>query len=410
MQQFLEDSRIIEPLHQGPLTEHFGSYILLLKQQGYSRSSAQAQILLISRFSQWLERNGIETCTVDACTLQRFLRDYKRKRRVRSGDAAALARFLVLLRQKQAVPNPQPAPVSAQRRVTAKFQRYLVQERKLSQGTSAYCVRFAYRFLCERFKQGGVKLGCIRAADVTSFIQRHAHQHSPGYAKLLVTSLRSFFRHLHHRGVIATDLAACVPTVPSWSFSALPKLLPVGVVSRVLKNCDRQTPLGRRDYAILLLLARLGLRTCEVASLNLEDIDWDTGQIRVCGKGGESASLPLPADVGEALATHLRSGRPCCTSRRVFIRNRAPFTEFASPVAISCLARNALKKAGLDSTRRGAHLFRHTLATNLLRQGCSLDEIGELLRHRSPNTTAIYAKVDLDALRTLALPWPGGGQ
>lgn len=177
MQQFFEDSRIIEPLHQGPLTKHFGSYILLLKQ--HSRSSAQAQILLISRFSQWLERNGIETCTVDACTLQRFLRDYKRKRRVRSGDAAALARFLVLLRQKQAVPNPQPAPVSAERRVTAKFQRYLVQERKLSQGTSAYCVRFAYRFLCERFKQGGVKLGCLRAADVTSFIQRHAHQHSP---------------------------------------------------------------------------------------------------------------------------------------------------------------------------------------------------------------------------------------
>jgi hypothetical protein len=171
MQQFFEDSRIIEPLHQGPLTEHFGSYILLLKQQGYSRSSAQAQILLISRLSQWLERNGIETCTVDACTLQRFLRDYKRKRRVRSGDAAALARFLVLLRQKQAVPDPQPAPVSAQRRVTAKFQRYLVQERKLSQGTSAYCVRFAYRFLCERFKQGGVKLGCIRASTYL----RHGH-------------------------------------------------------------------------------------------------------------------------------------------------------------------------------------------------------------------------------------------
>jgi site-specific recombinase XerD len=410
MQQFFKDSRIIERLHQEPLSEHLGSYASLLKQQGYARASAQSQILLVSRFSQWLERNGIDTYTVDERALQRFLQDYKRKRKVRDGDAAALARFLVLLRQKHAAPNPLPVPVSAQQRVAAKFERYLLQDRKLSQGTSAYYIRFAHRFLCERFKQGGVKLACIRAADVTSFIQRHAHQHSPGYAKLLVTSLRSFFRHLRHRGAIATDLAACVPTVPSWSFSALPKFLSVGVVSRVLKNCDRQTPLGRRDYAILLLLARLGLRTCEVASLNLEDIGWDIGQIRVCGKGGESASLPLPADVGEALATHLRSGRPCCTSRRVFIRHRAPFTDFASPVAISCLVRNSLKKAGFDSTRRGAHLFRHTLATNLLRKGCSLDEIGELLRHRSPNTTAIYAKVDLVALRTLALPWPGGGQ
>jgi len=410
MQQFVKYSHTIERLNQGSLSEHIGLCASLLKQQGYSQALVQSRMLLINRFSRWLERNGIGTYRIDACTLQRFLRDYKRKRRVRHGDAAALARFLVLLRQRQAAPNPQPKPVSAQQRVTARFERYLLQERKLSQGTAAYYVRFAHRFLCERFKQGGVNLACIRAADVMGFIQHRAHQHSPGYAKLLVTSLRSFFRHLQQRGAIATDLGACVPTVPSWSFATLPKFLPVGIVRRVLKNCDRQTSLGRRDYAILLLLARLGLRACEVASLNLEDIDWDTGQIRVCGKGGESSPLPLPADVGKALATYLWRGRPCCASRRVFIRNRAPFTEFAGPVAISCLVRNSLKKAGLDSKRRGAHRFRHTLATNLLRQGCSLDEIGELLRHRSPNTTAIYAKVDLVALRTLALPWPGGAQ
>lgn len=410
MQQFVKHSRTIEHLHQGSLSKYIGLCASLLQQQGYSQALVQSRILLISRFSQWLERNGIETYTTETCTLQRFLRDYKRKRRVRPGDAAALARFLVLLRQRQAAPNPPPMSISAQQRVIARFERYLVQERKLSPGTAAYYVRFTHRFLCERFKHGGVNLACIRASDVTGFIQHRAHQHSPGYAKLLVTSLRSFFRHLQHRGAIAADLAACVPTVPSWSFAALPKFLPVGMVQQVLKNCDRQTSLGRRDYAILLLLARLGLRACEVASLNLEDIDWDIGQIRVCGKGGETSRLPLPADVAKALATYLRRGRPCCASRRVFIRNRAPFKEFAGPVAVSCLVRNSLKKAGLDSKCRGAHRFRHTLATNLLRQGCSLDEIGELLRHRSPNTTAIYAKVDLVALRTLALPWPGGAQ
>ena len=304
MQQFFKDSRIVECLHQGRLSEHLGSYASLLKQQGYARASAQSQILLINHFSRLLERNGIDTYTVDECTLQRFLQDSKRKRKVRDGDAAALARFSLLLRQRQAAPNPQPVPVSPQQRVTAKFERYLLQERELSQGTSAYYVRFAHRFLCERFKQGGVKFACVRAADVTGSIQHCAHQHSPGYAKLLVTSLRSIFRHLQHRGAIATDLAACVTIVPSWSFSVLPNFLPVGVVSRVLKNFDLQTPQERRDYAILLLLARLGPRKCEVASLNLEEIDWDTGQIRVCGKGGESASLPLPADVGKALATY----------------------------------------------------------------------------------------------------------
>jgi integrase len=160
----------------------------------------------------------------------------------------------------------------------------------------------------------------------------------------------------------------------------------------------------------LLLLARLGLRACEVVALNLEDLDWEAGQITVKGKGGDSASLPLPADVGEALAAYLRNGRPRCSGRRVFIRDRAPLTGLANSIAISTIVMRALKKAGVNSPHKGAHVFRHTLATDLLRQGCTLDEIGELLRHQSPDTTAIYAKVDVAALHTLALPWPGGGR
>jgi len=188
----------------------------------------------------------------------------------------------------------------------------------------------------------------------------------------------------------------------------VPKFLPAGSVQRVLDRCERNTPDGKRNYAVLLLLARLGLRACEVVALDLEDIDWDHGQLTIRCKGGRWAQMPLPSDVGEAIAIYLRSGRPRCVCRRVFLRHRAPIRGFAHSITVSTIVRRALIRTGIDSVRKGAHLFRHTLATDLLRQGASLDEIGELLRHRSPNTTAVYAKVDLTALRTLALPWPGG--
>jgi len=181
-------------------------------------------------------------------------------------------------------------------------------------------------------------------------------------------------------------------------------------VQRVLRHNDCRTPVGRRNYAILQLLARLGLRACEVVALNLEDIDWENARITIRSKGGRWAQLPLPNDVGKALAAYLRYGRPCCPCRRVFIRDRAPRMGFANSIAVSTLVMRALKRAGVDSARKGAHLFRHSLATDMIRRGASLDEIGELLRHQSPNTTAIYAKVDLPALRPLALPWPGGAR
>jgi site-specific recombinase XerD len=262
----------------------------------------------------------------------------------------------------------------------------------------------------ERFGAGRIHLAQLHAADITGFVQRHAHDLSPGRAKLMVTALRSFLRHLRHRGDIATDLAACVPCVPNWSFSTLPKFLLPGQVQRVLEHCDQQTPSGKRDYAILLLLARLGLRAGEVVGLTLDDINWEEGRITLRSKGGRWAQLPLPAEVGKALAHYLKQGRPRCASRRVFIRQRAPRVGFANSIAICSLVERALVRAEIDSPRKGAHLFRHTLATEMLRHGTSLSEIGQLLRHQDPNTTTIYAKVDLPSLRPLALPWPGGGR
>jgi site-specific recombinase XerD len=181
-------------------------------------------------------------------------------------------------------------------------------------------------------------------------------------------------------------------------------------VREVLCHCDRSTPLGRRNYAILLLLARLGLRAGEVVRLNLGDIDWENSRITVCGKGGQWAQLPLPADVARAIARYLHRDRPRCTCRRLFIRDYAPMEGFHRGAAIACMVKRALAKAGVVSARKGAHLLRHSLATDMLSKGASLNEIGEVLRHKSPDTTGIYAKVDLKSLRSLALPWPGGAR
>jgi site-specific recombinase XerD len=220
--------------------------------------------------------------------------------------------------------------------------------------------------------------------------------------------MRSFLRYLHYKGLINGDLSLAVPKVARWTFSTVPKHLSPDQVREVLRHCDQSTALGRRDYAILLLLARLGLRAGEVARLNLEDIDWENARITVCGKGGKWAQLPLPADVARVMARYLRRDRPRCACRRVFIRDYAPIGGFNSGGAVASIVKRALTRAGVASARKGAHLLRHSLATDMLRKGASLDEIGEVLRHKSPDTTAIYAKVDLSALKTLALPWPGG--
>jgi len=220
--------------------------------------------------------------------------------------------------------------------------------------------------------------------------------------------MRSFLGYLRYQGLNDADLAKAVPKVARWSLATLPKHLSARDVQRVLDSCDRRRRLGRRNYAILLLLARLGLRAGEVVRLTLDDLDWEASRIAVCGKGGRSAQLPLPADVAQAIARYLRQDRPQCSSRSVFIRGRAPHCGLTGANAIAKIVFCALRNAGVVSARKGAHLLRHSLATDMLRHGASLDEIGEILRHKSPDSTAIYAKVDLVALRSLALAWPGG--
>ena len=223
----------------------------------------------------------------------------------------------------------------------------------------------------------------------------------------MLTALRAFFRFLRLRGETTVDLASSVLSVADWRRARVPQWIPAAQVKQILRHCDQQTVVGQRDYTIVLLLARLGLRAGEVVGMTLDDIDWDAGDLVVRGKGGRQERMPLPRDVGKALATYVRHGRPACASRRVFICAKAPRQGFTSSVAVCTIVRRALMRAGLHPPSQGAHLLRHSLATEMLRRGASLAEIGEILRHRHPDTTAIYAKVDFKALRAIAPPWPG---
>jgi len=307
----------------------------------------------------------------------------------------------------ETVSAPRLTPVE---RCVHAYEQYLRDVRALASATIVNYVPFVRGFLTDRFGNGRVRLSRLSACDVVRFVQRQAPQLHLRRAKLLTTALRSFLRYARYRGEVALDLAAAVPVVANWSMPLIPRAIAPDHVRQLLASIDRHTAIGRRDYAIVLLLARLGLRSSEVALLELDDIDWKTGQLSVHGKRGQRSELPLPVEVGKAIAAYLRRGRPRSTSRRVFLRSKAPIRGFLSQCAIGSIVRHALQRAGIKAPTTGAHQFRHGLATEMLRQGASLREIGEVLGHRHPQTTMIYTKVDLDALRTLALPWPGGGR
>lgn len=397
-------------MDQGPLGCIMPAYAALLAQQGFSKQSAQIQLRFFTDMNQWLQQKRLQTCDFSKPTIRRYLQYRYQRFRPRRDDASILRRIMHLLRAHgllQEIDTPHPDPRQS---IENDFDRYLSEERGLSVATRINYRPFIHRFLSVQFGDKPTCLADLNADDVFRFIRNQAPRPSPKRAALMVSALRSFFRYLRHRGDITIDLAACVPPIANWRFSTLPKFLQSHQVQQVLSQCDRGTTRGRRDYAILLLLARLGLRACEIVNMALDDIHWQAGEISIQGKGKRSALLPLPPDVGQAIAAYLKKDRPICSTRRVFIRMRAPRRGFANSEAISTIVARALKRAGVDSPHTGAHVFRHTLATQMLRQGASLADIALLLRHSSINTTTLYAKVDLAALQTLAQPWPGGAK
>jgi len=298
-------------------------------------------------------------------------------------------------------PEPNAEPVEE---LLGRFGEYLVGERGLTAGTARGYVDCVRPFVAARRHGVGLELEGITAADVTGFVLTACPGRAVGSAKLVVCGLRSLLRWLHLTGQLPTSLAAAVPSVAGWRLSNLPKGLEPDQLRRLLAAPDRRTRTGRRDYAVLLLLSRLGLRAGEVARLGLDDLDWRHGELAVRGKGDRAERLPLPADVGAAITAYLRRGRPhTAQGRSVFVRVHAPHRALTTG-GVTMVVFDAARRAGLGKIH--AHRLRHTAATQMLRAGTPLADVGQVLRHRSALSTAIYAKVDRQALRALARPWP----
>ena len=408
---YFRTAKNLQRLHEGPLGVHIDLYASQLVREGYRRPTAWRCLRLIGDFSRWLELQGLGVADVSEAAVARFLSDRTEYRRPQSGDRSTLKKLVAALRQTGAIATQTELEPGWCERIFAEFASYLAREQGLVHRSIIRHWPVVRLFLQETRVRAIDDFAKLDQAAVIGFIERHARDHSPETAKGMCCSLRAFLRYLRREAWTSLDLARAVPTIRRWRQAALPTYLSAEQVRRVLECCDRRTAIGRRDFAILLLLARLGLRANEVATLTLDDFDWRCGQLLINGKGRQRTQMPLPPDVGAAVANYLREGRPKSDSRRVFLRQDAPHVGFASSPAVYMIANAALKRAGIQGfAHMGAHLFRHSLATELLRSGASLTEIGQLLRHRDHDTTRLYAKVDIDTLRGVSAAWPEGVQ
>ena len=387
---------------------HLDAFAADRMQQGYAASTTMQHVRLAADLGCWLAGRKLSLADLDERLAVRFLACRRRRLRTNRTNEGALRALLVSLRAAGIVPpaGASEIKVGSIGSLEYAFRRYLVQERGLHASTCANYVRVVRGLLWRGPGHEAERPKALGSEDVRRFVLRQARAGGPGRMQAMAAGLRTFLRWLHVEGKTEADLAGCVPAVAGWRLTTLPKSIPSEEVECLLRRCNRRIAVGQRDYAILLLLARLGLRGGEVVGMDLDDLDWERGEIVVRGKGGRRDRLPLPRDVGAAIAAYLRRGRPTSSSRRVFLRARAPHRGFANSVAICMIVARALRRARLDPPRRGAHLLRHSLACTMLRRGASLAEIGDVLRHSSPDTTAIYAKVDVATLRALAPAWP----
>ena len=392
-----------EALRAGPFGSQTDKLFEDLRARGYAAHSIRMKRLMLAEMSRWALRQHADS--FDEGQLTRFLSDRRRRFRTMRGVRATGLQMIELLRSTGELAPVTAGALGPAQRIEAEYAAYLREERGVADGTAAVYLRLVHPFVLEHLHVGSRGLARLHATDVVRFVLRHPDKVSPAYAKLRVTALRSFLRYAYVRGATKLDLGAAVPTIPNWRLATVPRFIPAEHVRRLIGSCDGRTPGGRRDRAILLLLARLGLRAGEVAHLRLEDIDWDAGALIVCGKGRHEDRVPLPPDVGHALADYIRRDRPRGVSRVVFLRLQAPLGGLGS-VGVTHVVKRAIERVGLPAPAGGAHLLRHSLATDLLRRGSPLPEIAELLRHRSPETTMLYAKVDFDALRRVSPPWP----
>jgi len=386
-----------------PFQDGFGSW---LEAAGYSKPMRAEHLRVMAGLSRWLQERGEVSGCLSRPLLAEFLAGCRGARGSTGRSMAGMRPLMEYLRGAGAAPPDEPEPPSSPaEEAIAEYTSYLRSERGLAAATIETETTLIRPFLAARVRKGLQDLESLTAADVQAFILERARTLSSSRVQRTGTALRSLLRFLHLRGVTAAPLAGAVPAAANWRLSGLPRHLAQEEVARILDSCDLATATGRRDRAVLLLLARTGLRAGEAAGLRLDDIDWRAGEITVRGKGSRRERLPLPPDVGEALAAYLRDGRPArARGREAFAGVRAPHRPLTRG-AVTQIAASASQRCGLGTVF--AHRLRHSAATGMLSAGASLEDIGQVLRHREARTTAIYAKVDYDRLRGLARPWPG---
>ena len=413
MEPTLEGAMALARSATGPLSPHLTAFIASLIEQRYAVVCLRTKAWRAAAFDAWLGKQGIDLADLCEAHIEQFSRRiYQPRSDCRSKphrhEAPALHQLLRYL-QAQGLCAASAARTLPADALLASFEQFLLRDRGLAASTTSGYRAHVREFIVDRFGNERVDLGSLRAADIIGFVQRQPRRPRLHTLKHLVAALRAFLRWGQYRGEIDAALLCAVPAVASWSTTPLlPRAISADHARGAIDSCDPGTAVGRRDRAVLLLLARLGLRGGEVITLMLDDIDWDAGRLRVRGKNGRECLMPLPADVGEAIAAYLRTGRPPSTDRHLFLRARAPLRGLLhGSDGIGSIVRNALERAGIDAPHKGAHQFRHALAVRMLQGGASLPEIGEVLRHRDPVSTSIYAKVDVAALRSLAPPWPG---
>ena len=380
-----------------------------LQRQGYGVGTIWKQRRLFNDLLIWLEGQQLAMADLTVAKVDRFMADRRAAGVRKLKTRKALGAILVYLRGLGLVPSAEnPVEDGPAGEILERYRRFLAVERGLTAAAILRYVDCLRPFLDRQTRDGNLDLASLTASDVTSFVVAWCPSVNSGVAKMTVTALRSFCGFLHLEGVLRRSLVPAVPTVIYRDQAGLPKGLEPDEVRRILTSCDTTSDNGVRDLAILTLLVRLGLRRCEVSRLGLDDIDWRAGTICVHGKGNCLERLPLPVDVGHYLAQYLRHARPAkARGRTVFVRHFAPYNALSAS-RVSTIVADAARRAGVG--RVHAHRLRHTAATQLLRAGASLPEVGQVLRHRRAQTTAIYAKVDHDTLRVIARPWPEDAQ
>ena len=391
-------------LRSSPFGPWLDSFVERLAQRGYTIGTRREYATIAADFGRWAANQRLPVSSIDASVVEAYVDDRATDRERRHAIAVLV---LEHLRAEGVTPA---APKPPDRGHIQQYVVYMRTERGATEGTVDGYIGVVRGFLNQRFGSGDLDVAMIAASDVATYLLGRASELSPKGLNFSSCALRSFLRFLFAQGLTESDLSTVALMSQTSHLASVPRYLSPAEVEQVLRTCDTSTTKGRRNHAILLLLVRLGLRAGEVAALDLEEIRWRSAEIVIRGKGGIVDRLPLLSEVGEAISAYLSKDRPpAVPTRRVFLRLCAPVREIEGRGAIGTVVRKAIAQAGLRPQVSGPHLLRHTLATRMIRAGASMTEIAEVLRHHSPGTASIYAKVDTESLRALAQAWPGGG-